>query len=150
MPIRCSTTAFLRQASDLGGFVVVYPESGRMPEPNESDLVRVSFSPKPLNEKPDASGNPINVAELLGFLNTPVLVAADNRFYGPYKLAEDASGNRYVKIGADCSNGLLKGYELPPEATLLRLTRYCRVSETDWRSIPYDFLFAAGLEAYGL
>ncbi len=137
----------MRPASDLGGFVVVYPENGRMPGPNESDLVRVSFSPKPLNEKPDASGRPINVAELLGFLNTPVLVAADDRFYGPYRLAEDASGNRYVKIGADCANGLLKGYELPSEAALLRLSRYCRVSETDWRSIPYDFLFAAGLEA---
>lgn len=59
----------IRPASDLGGFVVVYPENGRMPGPNESDLVRVSFSPKPLNEKPDASGRPINVAELLGFLN---------------------------------------------------------------------------------
>lgn len=137
----------MRPASDLGGFVVVYPENGRMPGPNESDLVRVSFSSKPLNEKPDASGRPINVAELLGFLNTPVLIAADDRFYGPYRLAEDASGNRYVKIGADCANGLLKGYELPSKAALLRLSRYCRVSETDWRSIPYDFLFAAGLEA---
>lgn len=137
----------LRQTSDVGGFVVVYPEGGKMPAPDESDLVPVSFSRQPLNEKPDASGNPIDVAEVLGFLNTSVLVSADGRFYGPYRLSEDASGHRYVKIGADCGNGLLKGYELPSGVEVLHLSRYCRVSDTDWRTIPFDFVFVAGLEA---
>lgn len=129
-------TKRVRPASEVGGFLVVYPETDDLASSNNI-YVRLTSSADEKAPKP-------NLAELRG---TQVLLSVADRLYGPYKLVEDGLGRPCVSPKLQASGGILHGFILSDPTKIHHFSEERRTPDGTLATEFFDVVFVAGLQA---
>lgn len=126
----------VRPASDVGGFLVVYPETEDLAASNN---IYVRFT-----ANPDDKVSKANVSELRG---TQVLLGVEDRLYGPYKLVEDGLGRPCVAPKLQASGGILRGFILSDPTRIRHYSEERRTPDGTLATEFFDVVFVDGLQA---
>ncbi len=135
----------LVKLEDAAGYLVVYPD--------RDDVDNLDFDKNvPVRFQRSAIGTGASDGKLLKLGSTTVLLAVNNRLYGPMKLLEDNAHHPYVNVQLAGNKGILTGFEIPAnKSPILTVQQSCQ-ADGQYQQVAVDVAFVNGLKhcAYDL